>query len=381
MNARWCVPDADSRESCFSRISRRGVVRAGLLGGVAAAAGSASTLAQSATPLAGGPPVAPKVLTVAMYQDLSRPTDPLGGEASRWIDQHHLDEQIAIPGSYSPLYCDAARDQCLVVTGMGPSNAATTMMSVGANDRIDLRQTYILIAGIGGVAPSGGTLGTAAWAEWVVDGSAANLIDPRELPSDWLYPFFHLGCGTPWCDNGFSTGTEFYQLDPAMAERAYEISKDVPLADSADAQVYRATFSDAPALAPPSVIRGDCVCSPSLPSGHILSDYMSWWMRQRSGGKGTYVMSSAEDIGTLTALRRLADAGRVDWGRIMVLRTGSDFDRGAPGQSALDAIQVSGKGGLPIAYEIALENAHRVGSAETSQILSGWDRWQDGPPA
>jgi purine nucleoside permease len=63
-------------------------------------------------------------------------------------------------------------------------------------------------------------LGAAAWAEWVVDGAAANLIDPRELPSDWLYPFFHLGCGTPWCDDGSTTGTEVHQLDPAMTAAA-----------------------------------------------------------------------------------------------------------------------------------------------------------------
>jgi purine nucleoside permease len=218
-------------------------------------------------------------------------------------------------------------------------------------------------------------------AEWVVDGSAANLIDPRELPSDWLYPFFHLGCGVPWCGNGFTTGTEVYHLDQAMTARAFELTEGVALADSADAKAYRATFSDAPAIATPRVIRGDCVASPSLPSGHILSDYMAWWMRQWSGGKGTYVMSSAEDIGTLTALRRLADAGRVDWRRVMLLRTGSDFDRGAPGQSALDAIQVSGKGGLPIAYDIALENAHRVGSAVTNHIFGDWERWRGGPPA
>lgn len=224
-------------------------------------------------------------------------------------------------------------------------------------------------------------MGSAAWAEWVVDGSTANLIDPRELPSDWLYPFFHLGCTTPWCDDGFATGAEAYQLDADLAAAAFAISRDVELADTADAQAFRASFSDSAALASPRVLRGDVVASPNFPSGNLLSDYMAWWMRQWSGGAGTYVMSSNEDIGSLTSLRRLADAGLVDWNRIMLVRAGSDFDRPAPGQTALEAIEASAKGGVPIAYEIALENAWRAGAAVTRDILGDWRRWQGGPPA
>lgn len=370
-----------------AKLSRRSAL-AGGIGGVLAGLtlNETRTAAQAlpgATPGAAnssGVPASVKVLTVTMYQDLDHLSAPNTGEAQPWITREHLDVQIPVPGSHSPVYCDAARAHCLVVTGMGMSNAAATMMAVGLSPALDLTKAYILISGIAGTPPGVATLGSAAWAEWVVNGAQANLIDPRELPSTWLYPYFHLGCTTPWCTTGYSTGTEVFHLNPALTEAAFQISKGVALADSADAQSYRANFPDTPAQAPPSVLRGDSFASDTLIGGRILSDYAQWWTHQWTTGKGTYVMSNNEDAGTLTALQRLANAGLVDWQRIMVLRAASDFDQPYPGQDALGSIEASTKGGIPVAYGPSIENAYRVGSAVTHQILSDWDHWKDRPP-
>jgi purine nucleoside permease len=96
--------------------------------------------------------IAPKVLTVTMFQT----GDPLAdgsGEASVWVKNDTLDQVIQIPGSYSPLYCNASFDHCLVITGVLAANAAATVMAVGLSERVDLSRSYIMVAGVGGGAP------------------------------------------------------------------------------------------------------------------------------------------------------------------------------------------------------------------------------------
>ncbi len=42
-------------------------------------------------------------------------------------------------------------------------------MALTFSDRFDLRRTYFLIAGIAGIDPARGTIGSAAWAKYLVD--------------------------------------------------------------------------------------------------------------------------------------------------------------------------------------------------------------------
>jgi len=378
---------ATSRERAMgerlSPLTRRGILgRLGFAGaGLATLAGvtarrSPRAVAQGTTPLR------LKVLTVTMFQDLDRLAEANSGEAHLWVTRDALDRRIEIPGAYSPLYVDAAGEHGLIVTGMGIPNAAASMMAVGLSSALDLRFTYIMVAGIAGTPPDVGTLGTAAWAEWVVNAGAANEIDPRELPSDWLYPYFHLGCTTPWCTDGFETGTEVFHLNAALTEAAFRLSKDVELADTDAARAYRAHFPGPAAADAPRVIKADSASTETFLGGRILSDWLSWWVGQWTDGRGVYGMSGNEDHGTMTSLRRLAAANLVDWDRVMVLRTASDFDQPYPGRTALQSIGDSSAMGLPIALDISLENAYRVGSAVTRDIIGNWDAWAAGvPPA
>jgi purine nucleoside permease len=316
-----------------------------------------------------------KVLTVAMFKadDLS---GAYPGEAQLWIEGEKLDQVIEVPGSYSPLYCNAAKDHCLVITGMGKANAATTIMAVGLSDQVDLTRAYILVAGIAGTQPDDGTLGTAAWAEWVVDGDLACEIDARKMPANWSFPYFHLGCTEPWCAEGWTTGTEVYHLNPVLTEWAYRLSKDVELADSEEAREYRLHFPEGTAARrAPLVTKCDCIASSTYCQGKMLSDWSEWWTKQFTGGQGNYCMSNMEDTGTLTALFRLAAAGRIDLNRVMVLRTASNFDQPYPGQTALQSLQADSGGYMP-----AIQNAYRVGSVVTQHIITHWDEWEDCVP-
>jgi purine nucleoside permease len=53
-------------------------------------------------------------------------------------------------------------------------------MALGADPRFDLRQSHWLITGIAGISPSDGTIGSAVFADYVIDGDLAKEIDPRE---------------------------------------------------------------------------------------------------------------------------------------------------------------------------------------------------------
>ena len=316
-----------------------------------------------------------KVLTVAMFE-VGDPTGDSPGEAQLWIEGEKLDQIIEVPGSYSPLYCNAAKDHCLVISGKGKANAASTIMAVGLSDQVDLTRTYILVAGTAGTPPDNGTLGTAAWAEWVVDGDLACEIDARRMPVNWSFPYFHLGCTEPWCAEGWTTGTEVYHLNPALTEWAYRLSKDVELTDSEEARSYRLHYPEGTAARQaPFVTKGDSFAASTDWHGEILLDWAEWWTKQFTSGQGNYCMSNMEDTGTLTALSRLAAAGRIDLNRVMVLRTASDFDQPYPGQTALQSLQADSGG-----YMLAIQNAYRVGSVVAQHIITHWDEWKDGVP-
>jgi len=58
--------------------------------------------------------------------------------------------------------------------GMGTANSATATMELGMDPRFDLSHAYWLVAGIAGVDPADASIGSAAWAEYLVDGDLAH---------------------------------------------------------------------------------------------------------------------------------------------------------------------------------------------------------------
>ena len=320
--------------------------------------------------------IAPKVLTVTMFQT----GDPLAdgsGEASVWVANDKLDQVIPILGSYSPLYCNASFEHCLVITGVLAANAAATVMAVGLNERIDLSHSYLMVAGIGGGPPDKITVGGAAWADWIVSGDLVTELDAREMPLDWAYPKASLGCAQQWCPDGFRTGTEVFQLDPTMTGWAYHLSKDVALQDDPKARASMQNYPEAIARGAPFVTTCAILGVNDFIHGTLMSEWSAWWVSQWTEGKGEYCMSGDEEGGIFTALQRLDEAKRVDMRRVMVLRVATDIDRQYPGQTAGDSLEES----LDSTFGfVGLENIYHVGSPVVREIVGNWERWQDGPP-
>jgi purine nucleoside permease len=120
---------------------------------------------------ADSPPAAPKVLVITMF----------GGEAKPWLDGEALAHKLAPPG-LSKTYPDVSCSDdglCGMTTGMGYANAASSVAALVFGGQFDLTKTYFLIAGIAGVDPAEGTVGSAHWARFAVDGGLQNEIDAR----------------------------------------------------------------------------------------------------------------------------------------------------------------------------------------------------------
>ena len=72
-----------------------------------------------------------------------------------------------------------------MLTGMGTAEAAGGIMALGLDPRFDLRKAYWISRASLASTPCDASLGSAASAEWVVDGDLAYEIDGREIPADW----------------------------------------------------------------------------------------------------------------------------------------------------------------------------------------------------
>jgi purine nucleoside permease len=316
------------------------------------------------------PPLAVKVMIVNMF----------GLEAAPWLAALKPTQDIRVPGlssDYPQVKCTADA-VCEMTTSMGHANAAASMMAVLYSGLFDLRETYFIVAGIAGIDPKRGNIGSAAWARYAVDSGIAHEIDPRELPHGWEEGYFGIGTDGPDRVPKLEYGTEVFTLNAALLDRAFELSKSAKLEDSPELAAYRRHYPNAPANEPPSVIECDTLTADTWWSGNRLGEHARRWTRLLTGGKGVYCTSQQEDNATLNALTRGAKSGLVDMDRVAVLRSGSDFDRPYPQQSVLESLQA--QRALPGAVRISAVNLVHAGMPLVDAIVTHWDAWQHGVP-
>jgi purine nucleoside permease len=308
-----------------------------------------------------------KVMIVSMF----------GPEGKVWLDRLGPWQVIRVPGlspDYPDVHCNR-QEVCVMTTGMGHTNAAASMMALTFSDQFDLRRTYFMIAGIAGIDPMRGTLGSAAWAKYLVDFGIQWEVDAREKPDGWPSGFLGINTKGPDEKPPLDYRTEVFELNPVLADAAFALSRNVVLSDSPEAQAARARFGYAPANAPPRVIQCDTLAGDTWWSGKYIGERARAWTQQLTDGKGVYCTTQQEDNATYEALRRAAGAKRVDLKRVAVVRAGSDFDRPYEGQSASDnLLGYAGQGG----FGPAIENLYRAGNPLVEDIVGRWGAWRDG---
>ena len=327
---------------------------------------------------AGSKPIPVKVVVVAMFE-VGNDTGDQPGELQYWVERDHLDRVYPLPAGYHALRMNADGEMA-VLTGQGTAHAAATIMALGLDPRFDLRRAYWLIAGIAGGSPERVSLGSAAWARWVVDGDLGYEIDAREMPPDWTTGYIPLRKTRPFETPAAPLDGQMYALNADLAKWAFNLTRNTSLADSDRLKEVRSHFDGATAQEPPVVILGDEVSSSTYWHGKLSDAWATEWMRYFTEGKGTFATTAMEDTGTLQALRFLANAGRVDWNRILVLRTVSNFDQQPRGMSAAESLAHQRIGSYS-AYLPSLESAYTVGHVIVREILSNWSKYRSSGPA
>jgi purine nucleoside permease len=168
-----------------------------------------------------------------------------------------------------------------------------------------------------------------------------------------------------------------YHLNPDLVEWAYQLTRNVPLDDTADLKSIRAGYARYPnALKPPFVLKGDEVSASDWWLGDRMNTLAEQWMAYWTGDKGTAVTTAMEDCGILTSLTALARTHRVRLDRVLVLRTGSDYTVPASGQTVAQLLaSEASEDDVLSAYIPALEAAYRVGSPVVNEIVGHWARY------
>ena len=305
--------------------------------------------------------------------EIGADTGDTPGEFQFWVEREHLDEVVDFPGGTHPLRTNRDHTLLGMVSGTTLVNATASMMALGLDPRFDLTRAYILINGIAGVDPAVASMGSAAWATYVV-GDVSRYIDPRDAPAGWPYGFFPSGAhapNPPTVPDAAWTRSNLYALNPALARWAFDQTKSLTLPDDPVVAAFRAGFTGYPeAQRRPFVLMGDTFASDTYWHGAIMTQYACDWVRLFTAGRGRFATTEMEDSGFLNALERLAAMHRVDYDRVLDLRTASNYSMPRPGHTAVESVTAP-----YIGSRIALESAWLCGSTVLHKLLADWPRY------
>lgn len=323
-------------------------------------------------------PLEVKVVVVTMFE-IGADTGDAAGEFQLWHERQKLDVRYPF-AHHHDLFFNSNTGVLGMVTGEGNVNSAGAVMELGMDPRFDLSHAYWLVAGIAGVDPQHASIGSAAWAEYLVDGDLAHEIDAREIPPDWPTGYFARHTRRPYDPNKPEPAGEMFRLNPALAQWAFELTRGITLPDSKELQETRSHFTGYPnAQKPPFVLKGDTLSASTFWHGKILNEWANRWVEYWTEGRGQFVTSAMEDTGTFQSITYLHPTGKVDKNRVMVLRTASNYTMPPPGMGAAEHLlrENAGYAGL----NASVEAAYRVGSVVVDQIVTHWSTFRDHTPS
>ncbi|KAF3920322.1 hypothetical protein ABW20_dc0100078 [Dactylellina cionopaga] len=275
---------------------------------------------------------------------------------------------FTVPG-FSPRYpqvsCTSTAEVCHMTTGEGEINAAASISALVYSGLFDLSKTYFLIAGVAGINPYFGTTGTVTFPRFAVQLALQYEVDSSQLPKGGEgFSSGYFTQGTKEMKNNLypSTiyGTEVFELNDAIRKRAFSAAKGAKLFDTDEAAKYRRNYPFSPAKNPPRFAL--------YWAGSVLAEAFGNFTTLLTNGTGQYCSTQQEDNATLAALIRASSIGLVDFARIIILRTGSDFDRAPPNVNELYHLLQAPQGGFPV----AIANIYLAGVRVVDDIVNNW---------
>ncbi|KAE9366899.1 NUP-domain-containing protein [Stipitochalara longipes BDJ] len=320
--------------------------------------------------------ITPKVFIISMFSP----------EADIWYTNANtkgsignlLAQNITVPG-FSPLFpqahCLKDGSVCQLTTGESEINAASTITALVHSPLFDLKNTYFLIGGIAGINPKYGTLADVAFSKYAIQVALQYEFDAREIPTNYSTGYIPQGAYAPDQYPGSIYGTEVFEVSETLRDIAASFASSAKLNDSSAAKAYRAHYTDQgvtiyqAATKAPGIIKCDTATSDVYFSGALLGEAFENTTKLFTNGSGIYCMTAQEDNATLEAMVRAAKDKLVDFARIIIMRTASDFDRPYPGLSDIDNLFYAAQGG----FTPAIENIWLAGTPVVQGILKNWN--------
>jgi len=322
-------------------------------------------------------PIEVKTVVVTMFE-IGQDSGDTAGEFQLWYERYGLSEAFSFHGHHD-LYFNPEKGVLVIVTGIGTAKSAASIMALGLDQRFDLSKAYWLVAGISGFDPEDGSVGSAAWAEYLVDGDLSHEIDSREIPEDWPFGYFARYTSKPFDPNKPQPSGEMFTLNKSLTKWAFDLTKDMELPDLDGLAEARNAYTDHEnARKKPFVMIGDNLAGMTFWHGKILNDWANQWVDYWTEGKGEFVSSAMEDTGTYQSLLWLSKIGKADVNRLMVLRTASNYTMQPPGLTAVENLlnENDHYSGL----EASVESAYIVGAKVVDALVAGWDNYRDSIP-
>ena len=330
-------------------------------------------------------PIQIRVVVVTTFE-VGKDTGDIPGEFQHWVERYPLTQTLPFPMGNRPLRYNPEQHVLGIVTSMGKVHATASIMALALDKRFDFSKAYWILAGIAGIDPAKGSIGSAVWAHYAVDGDLGFEIDAREIPPDWLTGNVPDKKATPFQmplpKHDDDDGIEAYKLNAGLTDWAYGLTAGMTLPDNDRLKANRAKYIDYPeALKPPSVMTGDTLTADRFWIGGLMTKWAEKWVPYWTEDKGVFVTSAEEDVGYLQALTYLAKIHKVDFSRAMDLRTASDFSLPPPGKPVTEFLASEASGSGYGAYMESVEAAYLVGSKVVSEIATHWNKYADHVPA
>ena len=327
-------------------------------------------------------PIEIKVVVLAMFE-VGADTGDTPGEYQYWVERQHLSTVLPFPQGYHDLRLNPQTGVLGLLTGVGTTRATASLMALGLDPRFDLTHAYWLVAGIAGIDPHVGSLGSAVWADYLVDADLAHEIDAREIPPTWSTGHVPLRKSTPYEQPRTADNGAVFHLNPSLTTWAFNLTRDIKLPDTPEIAGRRMAYLPedpaSPSHRPPFVLRGDVLSGQNFWHGKLMSQWAHDWVAYQTDGKGHYAVCGMEDTGTLESLTRLARAGKVDVNRVMVLRTASNYDQQRAGITAAESLaetKITKYG----AFLPSLDSAYRVGHLVVDKLVQDWSQTREDIP-
>lgn len=314
--------------------------------------------------------IKPKVFIVTMFEP----------EEKVWTSKINFTHNITVLG-LSPMYpnvhCTEDFSICHFTTGEGEINAASSVAFLLSSSKFDLSKTYWLLSGIAGGEPTQVTTGSITFAKFAVQIGLQYQIDSRELIdkySSWGAGYIGLGAQDPYGYPDSAYGTEVFELNEKLRDRALDLAKKSGLQLSVGDQEnieLRKLFGYSPASEVPTILGCDVLTSDTYFSGKVLGEYFGNYTKLITNGTATYCATAQEENASLTSFLRVANSGLIDYERIVVLRTISNFARGPPSleNDPVDYFLNHPKGGI----DHSLDNLYVGGWPFISDVIEHWE--------